>query len=301
MTAATEIGVDEYRQLLGEVFDERVKAWTAEAEKTERFPRALIEYLGSSGVFTAKWGDHQHPDVAKLLELAYRLGHLGSGGIGVGVSLHDSAIAILRRFGKSEHLKDIAERAIRGEAVLCIGASEESGGSDLQIVETEVVSARGGFEVRGVKKFVSLSPIADHIMVVARSVDHDPHSRHGSVVVITVPTAQVDVQTPYRKVGAGPLDTAAVHIDTWVPAEALVARAGTGLAAISWGLAQERLSVAGQIEANCRRIIGITLARMMKRRQFGQTLYEHQALRMRLADLHARVDLLRISHALPSP
>jgi acyl-ACP dehydrogenase len=32
---------------------------------------------------------------------------------------------------------------------------------------------------------------------------------------------------------------------------------------------------------------------MMKRRQFGSTLYEHQALRMRMADLQARVDLLR--------
>jgi hypothetical protein len=33
---------------------------------------------------------------------------------------------------------------------------------------------------------------------------------------------------PYRKVGAGPLDTAAVHIDTWVPADALIARPGGG-------------------------------------------------------------------------
>lgn len=293
MTAATEIGVDEYRQLLGEVFDERVKAWTAEAEKTERFPRALIEYLGSSGVFTAKWGDHQHPDVAKLLELAYRLGHLGSGGIGVGVSLHDSAIAILRRFGKSEHLKDIAERAIRGEAVLCIGASEESGGSDLQIVETEVRSERGGFAIRGRKKFVSLSPIADYVLVVARSVDHDPASRHGNVLLIAVPLAQTEVQTPYRKVGAGPLDTAAVHIDTWVPAEALIARAGTGLAAISWGLAHERMSIAGQVASSCQKVLGITHARMVNRRQFGATLFEHQALRMRMADMQARVDLLR--------
>ena len=32
---------------------------------------------------------------------------------------------------------------------------------------------------------------------------------------------------------------------------------------------------------------------MMKRRQFGRTLFEHQALRMRMADLQARVDLLR--------
>ena len=293
MTTLETPTIEQFRALLDEVFDDRVRAWTTEAEESERFPRKLIEYLGQSGVFAAKWGQDQHPDVAKVFALANELGKLGSAGIGVGVSLHDSAIAILRRFGKSDYLRDIAEQAIRGEAVLCIAASEESGGSDLQIVETEIRSARGGFEVRGIKKFCSLSPIADHIMVVARSVDHDPNSRHGSVVVIAVPTSQVDVQAPYRKVGAGPLDTAAVHIDTWVPAEALVARAGTGLAAISWGLAQERLSIAGQVQASCQRVIGITLARMMKRRQFGHTLYEHQALRLRLADLQARVDLLR--------
>lgn len=288
---------ESYRELLDRVFDDKVKAWTAEAEETERFPRELIEHLGKSGVFTEKWGDSQHPDMVKLVELATALGGTGSCGVGVGVSLHDSAIATLRRFGKSDYLRTICEQAIRGEAVLCIGASEESGGSDLQIVETKVRTARNGsddgFHVKGIKKFVSLSPIADHILVVARSVDHDPSSRHGNVVVVAVPTAQVEVQTPYRKVGAGPLDTAAVHIDTWVPAEALVARAGTGLAAISWGLAHERMSIAGQVAANCQRIIGITLARMMKRRQFGNTLFEHQALRLRMADLQARVDLLR--------
>ncbi len=166
--------------------------------------------------------------------------------------------------------------------MLCIGASEESGGSDLQIVQTEVRSVREGFEVRGVKKFVSLSPVADHIMVVARGVDHDGNSRHGNVLVIAVPTSQTDVQLPYRKVGAGPLDTAAVHIDTWMPADALIARPGTGLAAISWGLAHERMSIAGQVAAGCQRALGTTHARMVDRRQFGSTLFEHQALRLRV-------------------
>jgi alkylation response protein AidB-like acyl-CoA dehydrogenase len=197
MTTTVGVSVDEFRDLLTEVFDKRVVEWTNEAEETEKFPRKLIEHLGASGVFAAKWGDSQHPDVAKLLELAYQLGRLGSAGIGVGVSLHDSAIAILRRFGKSDYLKDIAERAIRGEAVLCIGASEESGGSDLQICETEVRSERDGFTVKGIKKFVSLSPIADHVMVVARSVDHDPTSRHGNVALLAVPLSQTEVQTPY--------------------------------------------------------------------------------------------------------
>nr|WP_197515377.1 mycobactin biosynthesis acyl-ACP dehydrogenase MbtN [Mycobacterium sp. E1747] len=294
--APTGTGLAAYRTLLDDAFDERVVAWTAEAEIRQRFPRALIEHLGARGVFSDKWSTGSLPDVGKLVELAFALGRLSSAGIGVGVSLHDSAIAILRRFGRSDYLCELCERAVRGDAVLCIGASEESGGSDLQIVETEIASRAGGFEVHGVKKFVSLSPIADHVMVVARSVDHDPSSKHGSVAVIAVPTAQVSVQRPYDKVGAGPLDTAAVHIDTWVPAEALVARAGTGLAAISWGLAHERMSIAGQIAASCQRAIGITLARMTTRRQFGRTLFEHQALRLRLADLQARVDLLR--HAL---
>ncbi len=100
--------------------------------------------------------------------------------------------------------------------------------------------------MRGAKKYVSLAPIADHIIVVARNVDHDPASRHGNIAVIAVPTNQAEVQRPYRKLSAGPLDTAAVHIDTWVPADALVARAGTGLAVISWGLAHERLSLPGR-------------------------------------------------------
>jgi acyl-ACP dehydrogenase len=293
MPATSQSALDDYRALLSGAFDDRVRAWTAEAEAQQRFPRQLIEHLGASGVFSAKWSTDTMPDVDKLVELAFALGRLASAGIGVGVSLHDSAIAILRRFGKSDYLRDICDQAIRGEAVLCIGASEESGGSDLQIIETEIRSRAGGFDVRGVKKFVSLSPIADHIMVVARSVDHDAASRYGNVAVVAVPTAQVSVQQPYRKVGAAPLDTAAVDIDTWVPADALVARAGTGLAAISWGLAHERMSIAGQIAASCQRAIGITLARMMTRRQFGQTLFEHQALRLRMADLQARVDLLR--------
>lgn len=287
------MNIEDYRALLAGAFGAEVTEWTAEAEATERFPRKLIEHLGQSGVFAQKWGSEVQPDVEKLVALAYTLGRLGSAGIGVGVSLHDSAIAILRRFGKSDFLKQICVDAIRGDAVLCIGASEESGGSDLQIVQTEVRSEGDGYRITGVKKFVSLSPIADHIMVVARGVDHDPASRHGNVLVIAVPAAQCDIRPPYRKVGAGPLDTAAVHIDTWVPGDHLVARPGTGLAAISWGLAHERMSVAGQVAASCQRVLGVTHARMVKRRQFGATLFEHQALRMRMADLQARVDLLR--------
>ncbi len=105
MTALAALGIDDYRKLLDEVFDQRIVDLAAEAEAAERFPRELVERLGKAGVFAHKWRNGQQPDMAKLV-------------------------------------------------------------------------------------------------------------------------AQVDVQAPYRKVGAGPLDTAAVHIDTHVPADALIARPG---------------------------------------------------------------------------
>ncbi len=54
--------------------------------------------------------------------------------------------------------------------------------------------------------------------------------------------------------------------------------------------------MAGQIAASCERMLGVTLARMYDRVQFGKRLYDHQALRLRVADLQSRVDILR--HAL---
>lgn len=294
MTVAASAG--SYADLLARVFDDRVVQWTEQAEQANRFPRVLLEHLGAEGVFARKWDNRKVTDLGDHFALARELGALGSAGIGVGVSLHDSAIAMLRRFGRSDFLRQLAESAIAADTVLCIAASEESGGSDLQNAQTRIEPENGGYRVVGRKKFVSLSPIADYMIVVGRTLGDDPASESGNVALAAVPVAEVQVAEPYEKLGAGPLDTAAVSIDTWVPADALLARPGTGLAVISWGLAHERYSVAGQIAASCERMLGVTLARMYDRTQFDKRLYDHQALRLRVAELQSRVDLLR--HAL---
>ncbi|MFT4043886.1 MAG: acyl-CoA dehydrogenase family protein [Gordonia sp. (in: high G+C Gram-positive bacteria)] len=302
MTVQAPAPPESYAHLLAEVFDNRVVEWTEQAERELRFPRALIEYLGAKGVFARKWDGRKSTDLAEHFELGRQLGSLGSAAIGVGVSLHDSGIAILRRFGRTDFLRDLAERAITADAVLCIGASEESGGSDLQNAQTTITAEDGGYRIVGRKKFVSLSPIADQMLVVCRDLGggdgesgDESGAQHGNVALAAVPVEQVKVGVPYEKLGAGPLDTAPVEIDTWIPEDALIARPGTGLAVISWGLAHERYSVAAQIAAAGQVMISVTLARMLDRTQFGKRLYDHQALRLRLADLQARLDVLRYS------
>lgn len=283
---------DDFAAVLDRAFDASTMELLAGAEERGRFPREFIETLGAAGVFAQIWAGGSRADVGKQIALSQRLGLLGSASASVGVSLHDSAIAMLRRFGRSDELRDLANAAVRGDKVICLAASEEGGGSDLQAVTSTAEPTSNGYRLRGAKKFVSLSTIADALIVVAR-VPVEGAPAEGNVALFVVDASQVDVGEPYDKLGASYLDTAPISFDTEVSGDAVLARPGTGLAVLSWGLAHERLSVAGQVVGACDLALGVTVAEMMQRKQFGRALFEHQALRLRFADLYARVDVLR--------
>jgi len=264
------------------------------AENTGVFPRGIIELLGREGIFAEKWRDRNQPSSEHMLVLGEKLGRLGSGGVASGVTLHDSAIAMLRRFGRSQRLREVADQAIAGEAVLCISATEAGAGSDMLGLSSTAVRENGGYRLRGHKKMASPSPAADYIVLALRGID-ESHDGRDDLALFLVPMSQLRVGKAFDTVGAKCISTAPVFFDTWVPAEMMIARPGTGLAVLSWGLAQERFAIAAQIVGASDLALGVTVARMKRRHSFGVPLFEHQALRLRVADLQARVDLMRFA------
>ncbi|WP_330184290.1 acyl-CoA dehydrogenase family protein [Nocardia sp. NBC_01503] len=297
--AATPRQLD-FAAALDAAFDEKMQLLADEAESARVFPREVVEILGDRGVLGMKWDTAQqdspqsHTDLYYLLAFAERLGRLGSAGVAAGMSLHDSSIAILRRFGRSEYLRRVAQDAIAGRTLLCIGATENGGGSDLQGAVSTAVAERGGYRLVGHKKFLSLSPVADVAILVVRV----PGATVGGsglsdLALFAVPIDRLELGPVYAKVGAHGFVTAPITVDTWLPAEHLIARPGTGMAALTWGISHERLSIAGQVLGACDSALGLTVARMKRREQFGTPLFAHQALRLRIADLDARVGVLR--------
>ncbi len=296
MTIDTQESVSElasFKQHLDRIFDsESTRRMIDEAERTGIFPRGFIELLGREGVYAAKWQDRAQPSSGHTLALAERLGQLGSGGVATAATLHDSAIAMLRRFGRSDILRDVAERAIAGEAVLCVSATEAGAGSDMLGLSSTAVREEGGYRLRGHKKMASPSPFADYVLLAVRGIDHS-HQGRDDLALFVVPTSQLRIGKIYETVGARSISTAPVFFDTWVPAEMMLARPGTCLAVLSWGLSLERFAIAAQVLGGCDLALGITVARMKNRESFGVKLFDHQALRLRVADLRARVDMMR--------
>jgi alkylation response protein AidB-like acyl-CoA dehydrogenase len=111
--------------------------------------------------------------------------------------------------------------------------------------------------------------------------------------LLAVPSAGLTPRKRLAKAGTAALDTTWMTVDARVPDEAMVGRPGAGLLAAVWGLNHERLSIAAQAAGGAAHAIALATAHLHRREQFGRPLMEHQALRLRLADLAARLLVLR--------
>jgi alkylation response protein AidB-like acyl-CoA dehydrogenase len=286
--------LDAYKRHLDRLFaSDEARQVIDDAERSGVFPRRFIELLGREGVYAAKWQDRLTPALGHTLALAEALGRLGSAGVATGASLHGSVIGMLRRFGRSDAVRQVVDRAIAGEVVLCISATEAGAGSDVLGLSSTAEREGDGYRLRGHKKMASPSVVADYIVLALRGVDHS-HQGRDDLALFLVPITQVRVGKAFEIVGARSISTAPVFFDTWVPAEMMIARPGTGLAVLSSGLAYERFALAAQVLSASDLALGVTVARMKRRQSFGVPLFDHQALRLRVADLQARVDMMRL-------
>ncbi|MFB4313840.1 acyl-CoA dehydrogenase family protein [Actinomadura sp. 21ATH] len=275
-----------HRARIRALLRERIVPLLPAAERDRRFPVAAVAAAGGAGLFRERWTGGRHGDLGRSVLLSEEMGRAGLGGIGIGVGLHlEAALPLLRRFGRTDLARETLERGLAGTAVCCVATSEKDVGSDLAAAETELRRDGAGWRVRGTKWFVSPGAAADAVLVLCRGADGPAIAlvgRDGFEVVRRLETA-----------GMRSLETARLAIDARVPDDAVVVRPGQGLTALLAALMYERLAISAQILGTLELTLALAATHLRRRRQFGVPLYEHQALRLRLADLVGEVTLAR--------
>ncbi|TDC65364.1 acyl-CoA dehydrogenase [Micromonospora sp. KC207] len=285
--------LSDFREHARTVIRERIVPLFAEAELSGTFPRAAFAALGAAGLVRQRWQGGPGGDPVRSVILAEELARSGAGGVAIGCTLAmEPIVAALRRHGGNPQLDDILEQVLDGRQLGCIAASEPTGGSDLSGVRTTARREGGGWRIRGEKKFVSLGPVADFALVLARTATEE-HPAPPQLGLFCVPASGMRVIKPLRRLGLSSLSTAWIGIDASVPATALLGRPGLGLVVATHALTFERFAAAAQLAGLSLRAIELATAHLHRRTQFGRPLLEHQALRLRLADLAARLTVLR--------
>ena len=181
-----------------------------------------------------------------------------------------------------------------GKAVGALGLTEPGAGSDaLGSMRTTARRDGGHYVLNGSKMFITNGPIADTLLVYAKTApERGAHGISAFIVERTFPgfrVAQKLVKMGFRGSQTGEL----VFADCRVPAENLVGTENVGVAVVMSGLDLERAVISPICVGIAERALELAIEYAKTREQFGKPLSEFQMIQSKIADMYVWVETMR--------
>ncbi len=181
-----------------------------------------------------------------------------------------------------------------GTAIGALGITEPGAGSDaLGSMATKAVRKGDNYVINGRKMFITNGPVADVIMIYAKTAPEK--GAHGiSAFVVEKDFPGFSVAQKLDKMGwRGSPTGELVFDDCIVPAENLVGEEDNGVAITMSGLNIERAVLCSHCLGVADRALEITLEYAKTRKQFNRNIGEFQLVQGILADMYTDLETMR--------
>ena len=191
--------------------------------------------------------------------------------------------------GTDEQKREWLPRMASGEATASFALTEPEAGSDAGALKTKAVPDGNGYVISGQKCYITNAPEADVFIVMARTDPETDDAKGISAFIVPAETPGIEVAPWDRKLGNHGSHTAQIFFDECrVDGSALLGdEVGQGFKSAMAGINSARMHVASTCVGQATRLIEMSLAYAMERKQFGQAIAEFQAIQHMLADSHA--------------
>ena len=194
----------------------------------------------------------------------------------------------IHAFGSEEQRKKFLPKLASGEWIGCFGLTEPDHGSDPGSMVTHAKKVDGGYLVSGAKNWITNSPIADVLIIWAKS---DAHDNKIKGFILERGMRGLDTPKIEGKFSLRASITGMIQMDeVFVPEENLMPHA-TGLAGPFGCLNRARYGISwgamGAAEFCWHAARNYTL----DRKQFGKPLAANQLIQKKLADMQTEISL----------
>jgi glutaryl-CoA dehydrogenase len=277
-------------EVRGRVLD-LIEQWVpnaSEAFSSGTFPDGLFRDLGTAGALGASLvGRNGNPPLSKMATCAIMHAvEYGDGGLRCALTVHDSVIQALVRFGSDEQKERWLDPLISGNIVSAFALTEPNAGSDIRGISTKATRSGGDWYLSGSKSWITNGPRADVIMIWARTGERNNAIR-GFLVEKGTPGLNIETISTASAMRIGLVGR--VNLDqVRVPHSALLPHAW-GLTDINACLDYNRLTVLFGVMGGARRCLDIALEYAATRHQFGVPIASKQLVQTMLADMAERV------------
>jgi alkylation response protein AidB-like acyl-CoA dehydrogenase len=196
---------DAFRRRIRSFVEARLSPHADEWERRQEFPRELFPELAAEGFLglsrSQQYGG-QGLDFAYDVIFAEELPRSRMGGLTLSILAQTNFfLPLLESLGSESQKAEFLAPAIRGEKIGALASTEPTGGSDITGATHCAAVEDGDFWlVTGEKKFITNGPIADFVLVLAKT-----RPQHGtssfSLILVPTDTPGFAVKETLRKLG----------------------------------------------------------------------------------------------------
>ena len=289
---------EELRRTVKAFVDKEINPHVEEWEKDGRFPmREIFKKAGDLGLLgiskPEKFGG-MGLDYSYSIVAAEEFGTAHCGGVPLAIGVQtDMCTPALARFGSDELREQFLAPAIAGDMIGCIGVSETTAGSDVAGLRTTARKDGDDYVINGHKMWITNSPQADFICLLANTSDDKPHVNK-SMIIVPMDTPGITLSPHIEKLGMRSSETAQVFFDdVRVPQRYRVGHEGAGFMMQMLQFQEERLFGAANIIKGLELCVDQTIEYCKERKTFGNALIDNQVIHFRLAELQTEIEALR--------
>lgn len=288
---------EEQRELLA-----GMTAWCAElsADHVERdaagaFPWDKWKIVRACGLLGLPFDEEFGGLGQDLLTTMYLLEGLGrrcrDSGLNFSVSTHLVSVGVpLQRFGSPELRGRHLPRVCSGEAIGAHAITEPDGGSDALHMRTRATQDGDHWVLDGSKTFVSNGPVADLLVIYART-NQAGGALGTTAFLVARDTPGLQLGRPLAKMGLRTSPLCEVFLDGCrIPAANVIGRVGGGFLVLDHVMKWEILCSFAVSLGEMRHRLDTCVDYARQRVQFGQPIGNYQAVAHKIADMKIGVE-----------
>lgn len=267
----------------------------AENDEQSRFPADAIAQMGELGfmgmLVPEEYGGANADNVSYALALEEIAA--GDGSCSTIMSVHNSVGCMpVLRYGTEQQKNALLPSMASGERLAAFCLTEPDAGSDAAAIVTKATANSDGFELNGVKQFITSGSRAKIAIVFARTGEG---KRGISAFIVHTDNPGYEVSTFEKKLGQRASETCQITLNKcMVPAADCLGEPGEGYRIALSNLEGGRIGIAAQSVGMARAAYEQALAFAQQRTSFGKTIFEHQAIAFKLADMATQIDAARL-------
>jgi isovaleryl-CoA dehydrogenase len=276
---------------------DEIRPHNAEIERTDEFPPWIWKCLaeqGYTGIAIPEEYGGSGGDFLMAALVARAIGRANSGiSMSFGAHLNLVGHNILRNGTEQQKQKYLPELA-NAEMIGGLGLTEPNAGSDAMGIQMTARSVDGGYLLNGTKVFITNGPIADLLIIYAKT-KPEAGSRGITAFIFETNTPGYHVARKLEKLGMHGSPTGElVFEDAFVPEENVLGKVNEGFRVVMSGLDLERAFFAVSMVGGLEAALEVSLKYAKEREQFGQPIANFQLIQAKLADMYTDLEAARL-------